>query len=156
MRSSSREQPRSRAGPSARRRLSLQTNRRCPLREEGSAWGILTLSLAAPRRDLAGKDARARAGGAEPQRVSPAPPPRKGGLYRPTADLQPPPAPPIGPAPSRAAGPALLPRRPCPVQLPAPPLRPHFSSRLPPLLSACRVQSALSPTRRDEEILPRK
>lgn len=119
VRSRAREHPRPQAGPSARGRLSPLMNGRCRLQEErGRGTGTLGRAAQGPRWE--GRAGSRR--GAEPQRVAPAPPPRKGGLYRSAADLQPLPAPP------RPAGPA--PRPPFLLPAPSPPSLPAGCNRL--------------------------
>lgn len=110
----------------ARPRPSPPGNRRCRLGAEGSAWGVLTPGWAAPRRDLAGKDAWARAEerprrrrrrlGREASTVRPWTCNRRARERAPPAAAPPTgwPAPPSGPAPALGprpqAGPGLAPR----------------------------------------------
>nr|CAI9690869.1 unnamed protein product [Rangifer tarandus platyrhynchus] len=141
----SREHP----GPSARRTLSLQMNGRYRLREEGSAWGILTLGLARPRRvgTSPGKTRGLTPGCREPagsfRAAASEGRPLPSGRGPAAAACAPPSAPPIAPSPPRPAGPAQRALRPLPVLLPASHPATPFLGRFPPLLSARREQSAL-------------
>lgn len=120
----------------ARPRPSPPGNRRCRLGAEGSAWGVLTPGWAAPRRDLAGKDAWARAGerprrrrrrlGREASTVRPWTCNRRARERAPPPPAAPPtgwPAPPSGPAHRPAPASPLAPAS-FPPPAPSPPLRP--------------------------------